>query len=189
MNWKEKYELIRNEEEEKETELEELRKEASSQDTNSANLSEQLKNFNILLGRTEISGQGVIVTLKDANSSTVLGNATNYIVHDGDLLEVVNDLKNAGAEAISINGQRIVNTTAITCAGNIVKINNEKIGSPFVIKAIGLTEKLSGALTIPGGYLELLKNDGVQAKLEEVQNIVIPKYEGVYNFQHAQNIE
>lgn len=73
--------------------------------------------------------------------------------------------------------------------GNITKVNGEKVGSPFEIKAIGLTEKLNGALTMPGGYLELLKDDGVQVKVEEAENIVIPKYNGVYNFQYAENVE
>ena len=188
LSWKEKYETLYNEESQKAKELERLREEASKQDTNSTALSEELQETDILLGYSEISGQGVIITLKDATADSVLGNATDYIVHDGDLLEVVNALKNAGAEAISINGQRIVNTTAITCAGNIIKINGEKTGSPFVIKAIGLTEKLSGALTMPGGYLELLENDGVQVKLEESQNIIIPKYDGMYKFQYAENL-
>lgn len=73
--------------------------------------------------------------------------------------------------------------------GNITKVNGEKVGSPFEIKAIGLTEKLNGALTMPGGYLELLKDDGVQVKVEESDDIVIPKYNGVYNFQYAENVE
>lgn len=189
LKWKEKYEQIYKEEEEKEKELEDLRTEVSNQDTDSVNLSSELEQVNTLLGYNEVSGQGIIITLKDANSSNVVGNATDYIVHDGDLLEVVNALKNAGAEAISINGQRIVNTTAITCAGNITKVNGEKVGSPFEIKAIGLTEKLNGALIMPGGYLELLKDDGVQVKVEEAEKIVIPKYNGIYNFQYAENLE
>ena len=189
LKWKEDYEQIYEEQVKKEAHLEELRTEASTQDTTSANLSKQLDKANVLLGYKEVSGQGLIITLKDANTSTVIGNATDYIVHDGDLLEVVNALKNAGAEAISINGERIVNTTAITCAGNITKVNGEKVGSPFEIKAIGLTEKLNGALTMPGGYLELLENDGVQVKVEEVKNVTIPKYDGIYNFEYAGNVE
>ena len=101
----------------------------------------------------------------------------------------MNALKNAGAEAISINDQRIVNPTVISCAGNIIKVNGEKIGSPFKIKAIGLTEKLYGALTMPGGYLELLETAGIQVKVEKSNNITIPKYEGIYNFQYAENVE
>lgn len=121
LKWKEKYEEIYEEEAERATELENLRTEASNQDTDSANLSEELEKANTLLGHNEVSGQGLIITLKDANASKVVGNATDYIVHDGDLLEVVNALKNAGAEAISINDQRIINTTAITCARKYYK--------------------------------------------------------------------
>lgn len=189
LKWKERYETSYEEEEKKEQELDKLREEVLSQNNDSENITGQLKDINILLGYSEVYGQGLIITLKDANAATVKGNATDYIVHDGDLLEVVNALKNAGAEAISINDQRIVNPTAITCAGNIIKVNGDKLGSPFVIKAIGLTEKLNGALTMPGGYLELLENDGVQVKVEETSSIVIPKYNGVYNFQYAENVE
>lgn len=110
-------------------------------------------------------------------------------MHDADLMEVVNALKEAGAEAISINGERIVNTTSIICSGNIIQIDGEKVGSPYEIKAIGLVERLNGALTMPGGYLSLMENEGVQVKVVENENIVIPKYDGMYHFQYAENVE
>ena len=90
------------------------------------------------LGWTKYRGQGLVITLKDADSSNFVGNAAKAIVHDADLMEVVNALKEAGAEAISINGERIVNTTSIICSGNIIQIDGEKVGSPYEIKAIGL---------------------------------------------------
>lgn len=189
LKWKEKYENLYKKEAEKAQELENLRTAATKQDSNSESLSKELEEMNTLLGYNEVYGQGLIITLKDATKDKIKGDPTWYVIHDGDLLEVVNALKNAGAEAISINDQRIVNTTAITCAGNIIKINGEKVGSPFKIKAIGLTEKLSGALTMPGGYLELLEDDGVQVKVEESDNVTIPKYEGVYNFKYMENVE
>lgn len=188
LRWKEKYEDLYREEAKQEEQLEKLREQASNQDTDAVNLSGELQKANTLLGFHDVSGQGIIITLKDAEASTV-GNATNFVVHDGDLLEVVNALKTAGAEAISINEQRIVNPTEISCAGNIIKINGEKIGSPFKIKAIGLTEKLYGALTMPGGYLELLEDASVQVKVEKSDKITIPKYNGIYHFQYAENVE
>ncbi len=130
-----------------------------------------------------------MITVKDADSSTFVGNASKSIVHDADLLEIVNALNEAGSEAISINEQRIVNTTSIICSGNVIQINGEKVGSPFVIKAIGLTEKLNGALTMPNGYLDLMKKEGVQVNVEKLNNMVIPKYDGVYNFQYAENVD
>ena len=116
LKWKEKYEAIYNEGIKKENELEELRATVANQDTDSVNLSNELEQANTLLGYNEVSGQGLIITVKDASSSKVVGNANDYVVHDGDLLEIINALRNAGAEAISINEQRIVNHTAITCA-------------------------------------------------------------------------
>ncbi len=189
LRWKERYEALYQEEATKEEELEKMRSQVSNQDTDSVNLSEQLQKANNLLGYYDVSGQGITINLKDAEPGTGGSAAYLAVVHDGDLLEVVNALKNAGAEAISINDQRIVNPTVISCAGNIIKVNGEKIGSPFKIKAIGLTEKLYGALTMPGGYLELLETAGIQVKVEKSNNITIPKYEGIYNFQYAENVE
>ena len=113
----------------------------------------------------------------------------DYIVHDLDLVEVVNELFNAGAEAVSVNGQRIVSTTAINCSGNIVKINDEKLGVPFEVKAIGLPDKLYGALTRPGGYLELMEDDGVYVDVQKSDDINIPKYNGVFNYNYMQIAE
>ena len=101
---------------------------------------------------------------------------------------MINELKNAGAEAISINDQRIVTTTAISCRGNTIDINGEKVGAPFVIKAIGLPEYLS-ALSRPGGYMEALKEAGVNVKLEKSNSIKIPKYSGIIKFEYLTNMK
>ena len=113
--------------------------------------------------------------------------ASDYIVHDGDLYEIVNSLKNAGAEAISINGQRIVSKSSITCAGNVVLINGEKVGVPYEIKAIGLPSMLYGAVTMPNGYIDWMIDDGVKVDIKpiEKETIVIPKYEGIYKLEYA----
>ena len=99
---------------------------------------------------------------------------------------------NAGAEAVSINGQRIGSTTAINFNGNVVKINNEKIAVPFVIKAIGSPDGLYGTMTRPLGYLELMENDSIKIKVEKKEganDIVIPKYTGTYKYDYLQDAE
>lgn len=187
LRWKQKYENAYETLETKEDELNELRDNVSSKDNNYSGLSNRLYNYNLLLGNTEVIGKGLIITLEDGDSSIIKGIATDYIVHDGDILEIVNALKNAGAEAISVNGQRIINNTGITCAGNVILINGEKIGAPFVIRAIGAPNSLYSGVKIPGGYLELVEKGGVQVKIEQVdkETIVIPKFEGVYKFKYA----
>ena len=191
LRWKEKYDNLYSKSEKKEKELESLREKASNSGESSKKLSSELEKYNSLLGLTDVEGPGIIITLNDGDSSILKGSASNYIVHDGDLLEIVNELKNADAEAISINGQRIINRTGIECVGNVITVNEEKVGAPFVIKAIGLTSKLYGAIARPMGYAELLEGYGVQVKIEQVEKntIKIPKYDGVYKFEYASNLE
>ena len=88
---------------------------------------------------------------------------------------IINELKIAGAEAISINGKRIVNSTSINCAGNVIQINGEKVGSPFVINAIGDKDLLYGELTKNGGTLYKLKKYGVLTSIKKADSIEIDK--------------
>ena len=111
--------------------------------------------------------------------STIL-DPSMVIVHFSDILGIVNELKNAGAEAISINDQRIVSTTSITCEGNVINVNGEKTSSPFVIKAIGSSIYMNSALTRAGGTVENL-NRYIQISVKPSNNITIKKYTGVIN--------
>lgn len=191
LKFKEKYDNTYEKLSKKELELENLRERATQNDENADQTKEKLKEYTSLLGYTELVGKGLIITLKDAENVYARLDPNMAVVHDGDLLEMVNALKNAGAEAISINGQRIINTTSITCVGNVVKINGEKVGVPYVINAIGLPEKLYGSMVMPGSYKESLERDGIEVKIEKIEkeSIVIPKYDGIYKFEYAENKE
>ena len=192
LRMKEKYDNTYSELQEATKRLEKVREEATKDDSEAKQKQEELRLNNMLLCQTDVTGEGVIITLRDGttNNTDTLSSlmATDVIVHNSDLLAVVNDLKNAGAEAISINDQRWVLTTAISCRGNTIDINGQRIGAPFVIKAIGLPEYLAGLERV-GGYLEYMKQDGVGVKLEKSNNITIPKYSGVINFEYLKNVE
>lgn len=188
LRWKQKYENAYEKLGEKEETLNNLRDQVSSTDENHSGMSSKLSRYNSLLGNTEVVGKGIIITVTDGDGTSLNGSwASDYIVHDGDLYEIVNALKNAGAEAISINDQRIVSKSSITCAGNVVLINGEKVGVPYVIKAIGLPSMLYGAVTMPNGYLDWMINDGVKVDVNPVEKetIIIPKYEGIYKLEYA----
>lgn len=189
LRYKEKYDNKYKELEKAEEELEKERQSSTENNSDLGKKEEAIKKGNKMIGMTEVTGPGVIITLSDSkkDTSTAL-NVSDLIVHDGDILSVINELKNAGAEAISINDQRLVPTSSITCGGNIIEINGEKVGAPFVIKAIGLPEQLA-ALSRPGGYLEYLKRDTVGAELKKSNNITIPKYTGVISYKYAQNLK
>ncbi len=171
-----------------EANLEKERENATKNDTDLKQKEEEITEGNKIIGLTEVTGPGVIVTLgdskKDASSSL---DPSSLLVHDTDVLSVINELKNAGAEAISINDQRIIPTTGIICGGNIIDINGEKVGAPFEIKAIGLPEQLA-ALDRPGGYLALLKEYSIEVKLEKSNNITIPKYTGTITYKYAKPV-
>ena len=189
LKWKEKYDLAYQKLETKEVKLEKLRETVSTSSESSETAKEDLEKNNMALGYSEVIGPGITIILKDGELNSNKLDVSSYLVHYSDLVEVINALKNAGAEAISVNGQRIVNTTAISCAGNIIRVNNEKVGVPFVINAIGSKEKLYGALTMLGGYIDKLKDDGVDVDITQQNSITIPKYDGVYKYEYATKAE
>lgn len=191
LRYKEKYDNKYKELEEAEEELEKERKSSVENNEQLEKVENQIQQGNKIIGLTDVKGPGVIVTLKDAQvttGTTYIGDPNDLVVHDVDVLSVVNALFNSGAEAVSVNEQRVVPTTSIICGGNIVDINGERIGAPFVIKAIGLPEYLSN-IAMEGGYLDRLKDYGIVAKLEQSNSITIPKYSGVISYQYAKSVE
>lgn len=189
---KEKYDNLYSELEDAENKLEAERTNATQNNTELTELENKIKDGNKILGLTEVTGNGLIITIND-NQDISLNNwfadPNLLLTHDTDLIRVVNELKNAGAEAISINEQRLVTTSAIECDGNIIKVNGEKIGAPFTIKAIGLPEVLINVDRV-GGYLDYLKDSPRYLKVSvekmtDKKTITIPKYTGVIKFQYA----
>jgi len=187
LKWKERYEEVYSVLEKAEKNLEEKRELATNNSDASSKLQTQLKTLNSLIGSVDVKGKGIVITVADNSNVTsqtvgVFDNISNYLIHDKDLLTLVNELKNAGAEAISINDERIINTTAITCDGNVILINDNKISSPFIIKAIGSQEAILGAIQRPGGYLEKLEDYGLVTSVERQDNIAIYKYNGIIDY-------
>ena len=181
-----KYKSMQNELEDKTKKLEEARQLAANNSDGDSKNEEEITNNQKILGLTSLSGQGIIIKLdenRDVNSNEV-ANINGYLVHEEDLLYIVNELFNAGADAISINDQRIVASTPILCDGNIIRINGQMVGVPLTIKAIGYPERLDYALTRPGGYLEIMANDGIKVTVEKNGNIEIPKFDGVYSYNY-----
>lgn len=193
LKWKEKYDNLSEELKKAEKKLEEVRQEATQNDTVSSAKEEELQKNNTLLGLTNVTGSGIIIELEDGkleNSILAIDNSSDVLVHNDDLMSLLNELVNAGAEAVEINGQRVVNTSSITCEGNIIKINGEKIGSPFTIKAIGSQALLYGQITREGSYLNLMADRGVNIKdVKQLDNISIQKYSGTISYKYIQAVK
>lgn len=193
LKWKEKYDVSYENLQKAEKELEQERSKALEDDESATQKEEELKINNTYLGLTDVSGKGITITLTDnqnVTTETAVGNISDYVIHDIDLMSIINELKNAGAEAISINEQRIVPTSSIVCIGNVTKINGERIGAPFVIKAIGVQDMLYENLKRPGGYLDELKNRyGIGVEVKKSNNILISKYTGVLSFEYMKEVK
>ena len=151
-------------------------------------LNAELEKNKTIAGFQTVEGPGIIVKMNDNMSEGAFGEEGNLdVVHDIDVLRVINDLKGAGAEAISINGQRILSISEIKCRGPVIKVNDKSVVVPFVIKAIGDQKLLNAAINAPNSYtsaiLKGLYNLNIETTIED--NIVIPAYNGRFNFKYA----
>ena len=133
-------------------------------------LENEVKEAESYLGYTALKGEGIVVTLKDNEI---------YNIDHTDLLRLVNELKVAGAEAVSINDERIIGASEITEINNrIIVVNTKRIAGPYVVKAIGDKKYFESALTIKGGYIDEITGSGKDIEYNVQDNIVVPAYEG-----------
>jgi len=155
-----------------------------------ADLQEEVVQANMAAGLMAIEGPGIILTLNDSPLYFQVGeNANAYIIHDRDLIFIVNELKASGAEAISINGKRITAMSEIRCAGTTILVNRDRIAPPFEIKVVGNPDMLESGLLMAGGYLEQLKVLGMQIQLQKSEKVEIPAYTGGIKFEYGAPVE
>lgn len=129
------------------------------------NLLRELDTVRVFAGMTDVKGKGVIVTLED-DFFTVIGR---------DIQLVVNELRAAGAQAISINEERVVAMTEIRDVSPYIMINGRQVTSPIVIKAIGNPEQLEHSLKMIGGVVEVLEFEQIKVTVKKSDEIIIPK--------------
>ena len=141
-------------------------------------------------GFTALAGPGVIVTLDDSKATSKAGENPNlYLIHDDDLLRVINELRAAGAEAVSINGQRLTGTSEIRCAGPTLSVNNVRSAPPYKIHAIGDPDSLEKSIKMRGGVEDTLKVWGIQIDVKKEERVEVPAYKGAASFKYAKAIE
>jgi len=146
----------------------------------------ELDKIMLYAGLTPLVGPGVEVLLEKSSES--LGSAGFYNIRDEDLLKVINDLLGAGAEAVSINDQRIITTSEVRQAGNHININLTKLSPPYLIKAIGNPDTLKSSLEIKGGLAEYLAASGTAVNIRQSGNIQVPAYSGPLRFDYAKHV-
>lgn len=153
------------------TKLVNYEKELSNEAKTFSRLANEAKDYRMYIGKVPIKGQGISVTLEDGDYIPNNRNVNNYLVHEHHIFEVVNELYVAGAEAISINGQRLSHHSYILCNGPVIEIDGYQHPAPFVITAIGDYNVLANALNVAGGVKDLLVNENVKFTLEKKTSI------------------
>lgn len=144
----------------------------------------------LMAGTTDVEGTGIEILLDDSNIAKKSNENPNlYIIHDEDLLRVLNELRAAGAEAISLNDQRIVAMSEVRCAGPTISVNNVRSAPPYVIKAIGAPKTLSSALRLRGGVVETFEFWGIKVKIKTVEKLHIPALKSSRSFEYAKTVE
>jgi uncharacterized protein YlxW (UPF0749 family) len=155
-----------------------------------ANVSRELQLAKLGAGLIPVQGPGIIVTIDDSKRPTKPGENPNlYLIHDDDILKVINELWAAGAEAISINEQRLVASSEIRCAGPTLSVNNTRYSPPYEIRAIGEAQTLENALRMRGGVMETLQFWGIQVAVKSQDVINIPAYKGTFRFDYAKPVK
>jgi uncharacterized protein YlxW (UPF0749 family) len=145
--------------------------------------------FRMAAGYLPVQGPGVVVTIDDSKRAMKPGENPNlYLIHDDDMLKVINELWAAGAEAISINEQRLVVGSEIRCAGPTISVNNSRYSPPYEIRAIGDPKTLEASLKLRGGVIETLRLWGIQATIKTQPLIKIPAFKGAHKYQFAKPV-
>lgn len=178
-NWKSKYEEADQAYQEIQTKIKEYKETKQSNEETEKLVDAELEQINLSLGTTDVEGEGIEIIVKDSEDIQKTKAA--------DLLLIVNSLKLSGAEAISINDNRIINVSDIVdIGGQFIKVNGERILAPYVIKAIGDPSYLESGLIGNGGYVDTMRKIGQDVTINKSNKLTILKYDGEIKTKYIQ---
>ena len=176
-SWKAKYDEISAKLEETEDKISNYRNDIENNEKNSKLLDQEYADTEEYLGYTDVQGEGIQVVLDDTEYKQV---------QSSDILSLVNELRLAGAEAISINDERVVSTTEIVNVDTrFVIVNGKRVVAPFTIKAIGDKKYLESAISIKGGYIDEIKAKEITINYSVEDKLTINKFSGKMSLQNA----
>ena len=166
-----------------------IQESASEESAVVKNLTEEMNKFKTFAGLTKVAGEGVIITLDNPPTDSSFPSDVNIVYDYRLVLELINELNSAGAEAISINEQRMINSTEIRFAGTQVNVNTIPISTPFIIKAIGNSGTLEGALNQRFGIISNLRDSGYYVEVKRVDIMEIGAFNGTIRFRYANTVK
>jgi len=168
-----------------EKQLETIQGSASEENAVVANLNNELNKYKLFAGMTKVQGPGLLITIDNPPTDDSFASDVNINTDYSIFLQILNELNSAGAEAISINEQRIVNTTEVRLAGSHINVNTIPLSSPFIIKVIGNSTTLEGAINQRFGVVSSIRDKGYYVEVKEIDNLELPAYNGSVNFKYS----
>lgn len=172
-----------------ESQLDEIKLSASEESIIVKNLTEEINRYKAFSGMTKLEGSGILVTIDNPPSDVNLSLEKNIAYDYKLILDLMNELNSAGAEGIAINEQRVVNNTEVRLAGNQVNVNTVPLSPPFLIKAIGNSKTLDGALNQRFGIVQTIREQGYYIEIKQMDTIEIPAFNGSLKFKYAKTIK
>lgn len=157
--------------------------------TDVSDVHDQIEAARARAGLAPVTGDGIVVTLRDSSLERApSGNRNDLLIHSGDVHAVVNGLWSAGAEAVSVNGERVVATSALLCVGNTLLINGTVHSPPYEFTAIGPPDLLEERFE-DDDLVQRLRRDAEAFQLgfdvEKAANLEAPPFEGALTVEHA----
>ena len=181
-SWKSKWEEANEKLEDTNTKISEYQTKIESNEEASELLDEELKKSQLLLGTTDVTGEGAEVTLTDTEESSITAD---------DLITLVNELRFAGAEAISINEVRVLTMSYIADMGDYsyITVNSRRIQGPYIVKAIGDKDYMYSILNLKGsGFVDRSKTLGMNVSSKTENRVEIPKYDEEFEIKYMQEV-
>jgi uncharacterized protein YlxW (UPF0749 family) len=144
--------------------------------------SKELEKVRLIAGLTDVKGSGLIITLADNPKYPQDDDPNNYVIHDYDIRIAVNSLWAGGAEAISVNDQRLISTSSVRCAGSTILLNANRLVTPYVIKAVGNPARMLDAINDDDNsrrlFNEVMTYYGLTAEIKQSNDVSIKGYSG-----------
>lgn len=178
--WKSKYEELETKRNDTIKKIAEYNDKIDKNEEASELIDKELQQSNLTLGKTDVYGEGVVITLNDSEYEDILST---------DLIDLVNELRYAGAEAISINDIRVISSTEIVDLNEYtsISVGGQRLSSPYVVKAIGNQTYLSSILNLKdSGFVDRYTNSGYEVKLETPKKVEILRYNGNLSIKYLQ---
>ena len=159
----------------------------SDEDETARIIEEELKINRMLIGEDKVAGEGVIIKLEDGFKTLNNKKIDSFIrrqrtIHNNDIVDILNDIKIAGGEAISINDRRIILKSSVYCAGQFLVIDGYKTPSPFYIKVLGDSEMLEESLMADNSSIKKLINREIKIDINREKNIKITEFTGKIDY-------